>query len=512
MRLHDPLEYWARRRPELRVATGPDGVSYGEAAAVTSAWAVRLGELGLRPGDRLALASGNHLDAVLILLAASKAGLVTVPLNPRLRAEDYAGFLRDSSARVVVGSASRAEALETAAAGLDLPQILIDGDRPGWQSLRDWPRSTDAPLPRADDPIALQCYTSGTTGRPKAALITHDGFVPVSARWSQAGMRFEPGEVFYLPMPIMLMAGIMMVQHALWCGAAVELDEFSPERANAALRTPGITGATFVPTMIHMMLDAAPTATPAADSTLRWILYGGTPVTPDLVRRTRDAFGAKLFQSYGCTESSAMTLLTPEDHDRALGGSEHLLRSVGRSALDCTIELLDAEDRPVAVGEVGEICSRGPHVFSGYAADPERTAAALRDGWYRTGDLGALDADGFLYLRGRKDHMIKSGGINVYPEEIEQVIAAVPGVAQVAVVGVPDERWGRRIVAAVVAAPGAAVDPQLVVDRCRAVLAAYKVPREVVFLDALPLNATGKVLKHVVRDQLSAPSTPIPAP
>ena len=502
MRLHDPLEYWARRRPELRVATGPAGVSYGEASAVTSAWAVRLRELGLRPGDRLALASSNHPDAVLVLLAASKAGLVTVPLNPRLRAEDYAGFLRDSGARAVVGSTSRADALDEAAAGLDLPRILIDGDRPGWQALRDWPRTTDTVLPRADEPVALQSYTSGTTGRPKAALLTHDGFVPVSVRWSQAGMRFEPGEVFYLPLPIMLMAGIMMVQHALWCGAAVELDEFDPDRALAAVSRPGVAGATFVPTMIHMMVERDPA--PAPVSTLRWILYGGAPVTPDLVGRTRDAFGARLFQSYGCTEASAMTLLTPEDHDRALAGAEHLLRSVGRPALDCDIALLDAEDRPVAAGEVGEICSRGPHVFSGYAADPERTAAALRGGWYRTGDLGSLDDDGFLYLHGRKDHMIKTGGINVHPEEIEQVVAAVPGVAQVAVVGVPDERWGRRIVAAVVASPGATVDAQLVVDRCRAVLAAYKVPREVVFLSALPLNATGKVLKHVVRDQLSA--------
>lgn len=504
MRLHDPLEYWARRRPDLRVANGPDGVSYGEASAVTSAWAVRFHELGLRPGDRLALASANHPDAVLVLLAASKADLVTVPLNPRLRAEDYAGFLRDSGARAVVGSSSLADALDEATVGLDMPKVLIDGARPGWQALRDWPRTTTTPLPAAVDPIALQSYTSGTTGRPKAALLTHEGFVPVSVRWSQAGMRFEPGEVFYLPLPIMLMAGIMMVQHALWCGAAVQLDEFDPRRALAALRSPGVAGATLVPTMIHMMLEAAPDDGRAADATLRWILYGGTPVSPALVARTREAFGAELFQSYGCTESSAMTLLTPEDHDRALTGAEHLLGSVGRAALDCEIALLDAEDRPVPVGEVGEICSRGPHVFSGYAADPERTAAALRGGWYRTGDLGSFDADGFLYLHGRKDHVIKTGGINVHPEEIEQVIAAVPGVAQVAVVGVPDERWGRRIVAAVVASPGVTVDPQLVVDRCRAVLAAYKVPREVVSLDALPLNATGKVLKHVVRDQLSA--------
>ncbi|MEU7817788.1 AMP-binding protein [Pseudonocardia sp. NPDC049154] len=509
MRLHDPLEYWARRRPELRVATGPNGVSYGEASAVTSAWAARLGELGLRPGDRVALASANQPNAVLALLAASKAGLVTVPMNPRLRAEDYAGFVRDSGARAVLGSTSRADDLDEAVAGLDLPRVLLDGARTGWEDASTWPREATVALPAATEPIALQSYTSGTTGRPKAALLTHDGFVPVSVRWSQAGMRFEPGEVFYLPLPIMLMAGIMMVQHALWCGAAVELDEFDPQRAVAALRKPGVAGATFVPTMIHMMLDADPAGVPAPDATLRWILYGGTPVSPALVARTRDAFGARLFQSYGCTESSAMTLLTPEDHDRALDGAEHLLGSVGRAALDCEIALLDADDRPVGVGEVGEICSRGPHVFSGYAADPTRTAAALRDGWYRTGDLGTFDADGFLYLRGRKDHMIKTGGINVHPEEIEQVIAAVPGVAQVAVVGVPDERWGRRIVAAVVASPGATVDAQLVVDRCRAVLAAYKVPREVVQLDALPLNATGKVLKHVVREQLSAP---VPAP
>ncbi|MDN5913561.1 MAG: AMP-binding protein [Pseudonocardia sp.] len=509
MRLHDPLEYWARRRPELRVATGPDGVSYGEASAVTSAWAVRFGELGLRPGDRLALASANHPDAVLTLLAASKAGLVTVPLNPRLRAEDYAGFLRDSDARAVVGSPSRAEALEEAAEGLDLPLLLIGGERPGWQALRGWPRDTEAALPVAAEPIALQSYTSGTTGRPKAALLTHDGFVPVSVRWSQAGMRFEPGEVFYLPLPIMLMAGIMMVQHALWCGAAVELDEFSPERALAAVRRPGVAGATFVPTMIHMMLEAAPD-TPPSDAGLRWILYGGAPVSPSLVGRTRDAFGAKLFQSYGCTEASAMTLLTPEDHDRALGGAEHLLGSVGRAALDCEIALLDAEDRPVAVGEIGEICSRGTHVFQGYAGDPDRTAQALRAGWYRTGDLGSVDADGYLYLHGRKDHMITSGGINVHPEEIERVIGEIPGIAQVAVVGVPDERWGRRIVAAVVATPGSTVGEQLVVDRCRATLAAYKVPREVVFLDALPLNATGKILKHVVREQLAATAVAAP--
>ncbi|WP_181780447.1 class I adenylate-forming enzyme family protein [Pseudonocardia pini] len=509
MRLHDPLEYWAGRRPELPVVTGPDGIGYGEASAVTSAWAAELADLGLEPGDRVALAAANHPNAVLALLAASKAGLVTVPMNPRLRAGDYAGFLRDSGARAVFGSLSRADDLDEATAGLDLPKILLDGERAGWRDARTWPRHTDVVLPASDEPVALQSYTSGTTGRPKAALLTHDGFVPVSARWSQAGMRFEPGEVFYLPLPIMLMAGIMMVQHTLWCGAAVELDEFSPERALEAVRRPGVAGATFVPTMLHMMLAADAERGPRPDSTLRWILYGGTPVSPALVRQAGSAFGAALFQSYGCTEAGAMTLLTPEDHELALNGREHLLSSVGRPALDCEIALLDAEDRLVPAGEVGEICSRGRHVFLGYAGDPERTSAALRGGWYRTGDLGSVDTDGFLYLHGRKDHMIKSGGINIHPEEIERVIGEIPGIAQVAVVGVADERWGARIVAAVVAASGSTVDGQLVVDRCRATLAAYKVPREVVFLDALPLNATGKVLKHVVRDQLT--SAPVAA-
>lgn len=515
MRLHDPLEYWARRRPDLLVTSGITGgeeITYADADAVTSAWAGRFLALGLVPGDRVALASVNITSAVLTLLAASKAGLVTVPLNPRLRAEDYARFLRDSGARAVVASTSLAAAVDQACEGLDLPRVLLDGERDGWQDARTWPR-TPAPglaLPRSEEPVALQSYTSGTTGRPKAALLTHDGFVPVSARWSQAGMRFEPGEVFYLPLPIMLMAGIMMVQHALWCGAALGLDEFSPERALDAIAEPGVAGATLVPTMIHMMLEAqAERPADAPAPALRWLLYGGTPVSPTMLQKITETFRCALFQSYGCTEASAITLLTPEDHERALDGDEHLLASVGRVAIDCEMRLLGPDDEPVAVGEIGEICSRGPHVFLGYAHDPDRTAAALHEGWYRTGDLGSLDADGFLYLHGRKDHVIKSGGIIVHPQEIENLISTVHGVGQVAVVGVPDERWGQRIVAAVVPSPGAAPTPAEITAACRAGLAGYKVPREVVLVDALPLNATGKILKHVLRDQLAAP---VPAP
>lgn len=504
MRLHDPLDYWATRRPELALVVEPGGLTYGQAAAITSAWAVRLQELGLKPGDRLALAASNHPNAVLMIMAASKAGLTTVPLNPRLLAADYERFLRDSGARIVAGTQSRAEALAEAAADLDLPKVILDGPFNGWLDVADWPRETTTSLPVYSERVALRSYTSGTTGRPKAAQLQHDVFVPVAARWSQAGMRLEPGDIFYIPLPIMLWAGLMMVEYTVWHGGALQLDDFSPERSLRALANPKVVAATFVVTMMQMMLeklDAAPDGTFGKPS-LRWIIYGGSAVTRTLLERSTEAFGAGLYNCYGCTEASVISLLTPEDHAKALAGDDQVLASVGRLTIDCEAAILDPDEQPLPVGEIGEVCSRGTHVFLGYADDPERNEAAFRGGWYHTGDLGSFDADGYLHLHGRKDHMIKSGGINVYPEEIEKVIARLPGVSSAAVVGQPDAVWGRRIVAAVALVPGTTLTEEDVLASCRAQLAAYKVPRTVTFLDEMPLNATGKILKHVVLERL----------
>lgn len=509
IRFHDPLYYWATRFPDLCYADGPRTITYRQAVALTEWWMRLLHEAGLRPSDRVALVSDNDPLAPLVICTTSLMGAVTVPLNPRLTASELGELIAESGTKAVVAGPRHA-ALLSAAGSLPAAaaRYCFGADLDGWDRLPEQvsPEPGDGRRTAGRglrESLAIQPFTSGTTGTPKSALIRHESFVVESVRWQAAGMRLDVGERLYLPLPLTLAAGICLAFHALWNGATLVTEPFDAATAARRLVAGDVEAMVLVPTMIHMVLDQLgerETASPG----LRWLFYGAAPMSAPLLSRALRRLGCELYQGYGATEAMALTLLTPQDHERAAAGAEHLLRSVGRPQLGCPVRVLSDDGADAAPGAVGEICTLGQQVFTGYA-DPAQTARAFDDtGWYHTGDLGYFDDEGYLYITDRKDNMIISGGINVSPTEVEALIRTLDAVEDVAVVGLPDEKWGQQVVAAVKRKPSATVSENEVLGACADKLAPFKRPRLVFFLDELPYNANGKLQHSRVRERLAA--------
>jgi acyl-CoA synthetase (AMP-forming)/AMP-acid ligase II len=264
----------------------------------------------------------------------------------------------------------------------------------------------------------------------------------------------------------------------------------------------GLTGVFLVPTMIAALLEQ-PDISPGDFKTLRGVFYGAAPMTPTLLVRAMEMMNCEFFNGFGAgTEAGMQTILTPEDHLRALAGQTHLLGSVGRPGYNIDLQIWDDDNNEVPVGTVGEIVTRSDLVMSGYYKQPEKTAEVIVNGWFKGGDLGYLDEHGYLYLAGRKDDMIIRGGENVYPIEIEETLAAYPGVFECAVVGVPDPFWGESVRAHIVMTDGHTATPEQIQDFCRQRLAKYKVPDHItIHPQGLPKNASGKILRRVLREQ-----------
>jgi acyl-CoA synthetase (AMP-forming)/AMP-acid ligase II len=303
-----------------------------------------------------------------------------------------------------------------------------------------------------------------------------------------------------------------MILIHIWRGySTLILPQFDADAVLSWMQSGRLTGVFLVPTMVSTLLDHPEVrARPYAD--LRSIVYGGAPMSPALLRRAIDVFGCDFINAFGAaTEGGLQSVLTSADHRRALDGAAHLLGSIGKPAFGVELRIVDDSGADVPRGEVGEIITRSDPVMSGYLGMPDESARALRDGWFWAGDLARMDDEGYLYLAGRSKDLIIRGGENIYPVEIESVLADHPSVAQVAVVGRPDEHWGEVVVAVVTGEPGGpAPDAEQLREHCRAHLAAYKVPADVVVVEAMPLNASGKILKRTLREQLSAPAPTVP--
>jgi acyl-CoA synthetase (AMP-forming)/AMP-acid ligase II len=293
---------------------------------------------------------------------------------------------------------------------------------------------------------------------------------------------------------------------AIYGGASVYvMADFVPSEVVRVLDEERIAVVLMVPAMIQACLAAVPDVAERRYAALRLIAYGGAPCPEPVLRRAVEVFGCDFFHGYGMTECAGVSGLLPEEHQAALAGRPHLLRSVGRPFMGTDVRIADPDGRELPVGELGEILIRGPQLTRGYWKRPEESAAAFRGGWLRSGDAGRLYAEGYLYVEDRVKDMFISGGENVYPVEVEAVVRRHPAVADVAVIGVPDERWGEAVKAVVVLKPGAVTDEASIVAFCRDRIAGYKRPRSVDFVDALPRNALGKVLKATLRETYAAP-------
>lgn len=453
--------------------------------------------LGLTAGDRVALLADNELEYVEIQGACLRSGFALVPLNTRLAGPELRFILEDSSPGVLITGRNHGERGRKLAADLSISHVLALGgsDADGYDTALSSAEADPEADPLEPDLPATILYTSGTTGRPKGAVVDRLGFT-ARVLINAVELQVRQDDVHLACLPMFHIAAFLTYAHVVNGATAVMLQEFEPVAALAAMEQERVTTTVLVPTTIGMLLDC-----PAVDahdlSALRLIIYGGSAIDPGPLRRALARFGCDMHQQYGMTETGGQTILRPADHDPA---DEEKLASAGTEAVGLQVHVVDDRDRPLPQGEVGEIVCRGPSVMRGYWNRPEATADALRRGWMHTGDLGHRDRRGYLHITDRRNDMVITGGENVYPREVEAVLAEHPDVGEVAVLGLPDPQWG-QIVTAVLVDTG--VDDEELAGWVRERLASYKVPRRWIRVDQLPRNVTGKVLKHRLRDTLA---------
>lgn len=502
--LHDVFGFHATARPDAAFAVdGSRTVTYGAALDTARRVAGALVRSGLGPDDRFGFVGPNSVEHAVVYYAASMVGAVPVPLNPRLAAAEIAFVLADSGARAVVADAEVAVAIDDA---VDVPVRVAVGDAPGgWMAWDTWiagdPLAATHPRPDPDATL-YQMYTSGTTGSPKGVVLSHRAVLANCAQVT-AGVAtgVDVGDRWLIVAPLFHAAAVITAFSCVNGGGCLVIHRgFDPARVVEALHHDRIALTTLVPAMIQACL-----AVPGVDDhdypDLQSIAYGGSAIAEPVLRRAIEVFGCDFYQGFGQTESSAgLTYLTEADHRAALAGRPELLASCGRPLPGTEIRIVDDDGVPVPVGTVGEIVARGPQLMDGYWNRPDETAATLADGWLHTGDLGVVDEAGYLTVSDRRTDMIVSGGENVASREVEAVLLTHPAVADVAVIAVPDGRWGEAVHAVVVAAPGERVDLDALVTHCDGRLARFKVPRSLEVTDEIPRNASGKVLKSALRE------------
>jgi long-chain acyl-CoA synthetase len=501
MLLHDFLLH-AERTSASRTAV-VDGAlrrNYGEVAARVRRAAAGLASRGLTVGQRVAILAENTSGFYEAYFALSFAGLTAVPINTRLSRSEIAFILRDCEcAALLVDDASSGTA---DAPGGCTTISLGPGGACGWEELIRSSAALEAPRgPREEDAVAHIFYTGGTTGRPKGVMLSHRNVVASSMNKVMLGS-FGRDDVWLHAAPMFHQADAWAVFSFTGLGAAhVFAPSFSPARALDLIEEHGVTGSQLVPTMIFMLLEE-PGAAGRDLSRVRRILYGSAPMPSDLLARASRAFGNVFQHIYGLTEAAGTVAATPWPpiaHEAA--GAR--LTSCGQPLVGVELRIAGGDGKPVPVGRVGRIQVRGANVMRAYWKREVETAAAFVDGWLDTGDIGRLDGDGFVFIVDRAKDMIISGGENVYSTEVEDVIHAHPDVAEAAVIGAPDPRWGETVVAVVSLHSGAQLTQAGLIAHCEGRLARYKCPKSVRFVDALPRSATGKVLKHVLRDMLA---------
>jgi acyl-CoA synthetase (AMP-forming)/AMP-acid ligase II len=447
--------------------------------------------LGLQKGDRAAVVASNCLEYIEIVDGLSEAGIAVATPNPKQTAAELGYILNDCGARVVFVSAASEALLRTA----DCPaieRIIVIG--PAYEDLLSQGRPCTLPLIDEWDAFSIP-YTSGTTGKPRGVVLPHRARVQVAFCMASEYGCYGPDDRFLAITPLFHGAGYSFAHAVVFFGGTVEiLPSFEPERTLRAMSESRATGTFMVPTLFNAIFALEkPILDRWRKNSLKALMSNAAPLPQRTKEVIIDFFGdGLLHELYGSTEGGIVCNLRPADQLRKQ-------QCVGHPFMMNAVKLLDDEGQPTRQGEIGELYNNSPCLFLGYWNDPEATEVSMRDGWFSAGDLAWQDEDGCYYIVDRKKDMYISGGVNVFPREVEEFLFRLPGVADAAVVGVPDEYWGEAGKAFLVMRAGASIEPDAVLAACKQSLAGYKVPRHVAIVDGLPRNAAGKVLKTELR-------------
>jgi fatty-acyl-CoA synthase len=505
------IGFWLSRRAEL-TPRWPALVfedrtwTYGEWNAEVQRVRHALREAGVSAGDRVATITMNEPEFLTLAFACWQSGVIFAPLNFRLSGPELSYMLRDAGAAVLLCGRDFLTTVDAIRHELPVRRYVAVGSAPGWTSWREWisgmPEAGWA-HPVRDDEVAILMYTSGTTGQAKGAMLTHGNIF-----WNNVNsmhcFALSDAERTLVCAPLFHIGGLNVTPlYAVERGGTIYLmRSFDPNGVLDAIERHGINSMFGVPAMFLFMSQTAGFA--ARDlSSLHLVVCGGAPVPEPLIE-LYGGRGVAFVQGYGLTETSPLcTLLPTRDLARKVG-------SAGVATMYTEVRIVDGQSRPVPAGTRGEIAVRGPNVMKGYWNRPEATAEVIdAEGWFHTGDIGVEDEEGYFYVLDRKKDMVITGGENVYPAEVEAVLHQIPGVADAGVVGLPDERWGERVVAVVVRKPESTLSAGEILASCEGKLARYKLPRQIEFTETLPRNAQGKILKRVLRDQLRAAAVPV---
>jgi acyl-CoA synthetase (AMP-forming)/AMP-acid ligase II len=495
-----PTVHAAERGGHVAVQCEGRTLTYAELDRRAEQVAGLLAAAGVKPGDRIAWLGRSHKAFFEIFFGAARARVCLAPINARLAVPEIAFILQDSGADLFFVTPEFFAAAQSVVSLVDRPIRLIglreacDGFD-SYEGLRDTAPPAAPAAPRLEDDV-LQLYTSGTTGLPKGVRLDNANYAAfLELRTQVEGFDYGADDTVLIVMPLFHVAGTNISFSGLAAGGRViVLPEFSPAAVLRLIGAERVAHIFLVPAMINMLLQA-PEIEGADLSSLKSVAYGASPISEAVLAMATERFGCGFIQFYGMTESTgAGTFLTPSEH------KGELMRSCGKAWPRMAVKILGEDGEELGVGEIGEIAIWGGMVMAGYWNRPEATAETVSaDRWLKTGDAGYRNADGYIFVHDRVKDMIVSGGENIYPAEVENAILGCPGVADAAVIGVPDERWGEAVKVIVVAAAGAPPEPDAVIAWARARIAGYKAPKSVDFIDVLPRNASGKVLRRELR-------------
>jgi long-chain acyl-CoA synthetase len=479
----------AERSPQApAIRLGDFELSYAELDDASARLATLLREKGVQPGDRVGVMLPNVPQFPVAYYGVLRAGATVVPMNVLLKRREIAFYLEDSGARLLLAWHGFAEEAGAAEAGAELIEIEPNAFSAALAEQEPTPGLADT----AEGDTAVILYTSGTTGKPKGAELTHANLAKNAEISSRTTCEIAGGDVVLGALPLFHSFGQTVGMNAsLRVGACLTLvPKFDPGEALATMQRDEVTHFYGVPTMFGALLHH-PERESYDTSSLRTCITGGASMPVEVLRGFEAAFGCVVLEGYGLSETSPVACSNHPDRERKPG-------SIGTPIEGVEMRVVDADDNPVAQGEVGEIVIRGHNIMKGYWQRPEATEEAMRGGWFHSGDMARVDKDGYFYIVDRKKDLIIRGGYNVYPREVEEVLYEHPKVREAAVVGVPHDEWGEEIGAAVVLHEGEELSPEEVSSYVKERIAAYKYPRVVWFLDDLPKGPTGKILKREI--------------